>query len=168
VRQSAQIVIVIAAHVPQTSASRGKESKIRQQRTLASHKCLATFCPVAQLTSGSKCEQPFGAVYCGGNVSEHKLEDVMHDVLGSAATIYTIGIFDGRRSGPARSCAARTGGNVVVIYAGRLPTSSRWKYSPGERLVAYYVLYFLNLESSWGCPAVGSVLEVQLRALQPG
>jgi hypothetical protein len=35
-------------------------------------------------------------------------------------------------------------------------------------LVAYYVLYFLNLESRWGCPAVGSVLEVQLRALQPG
>jgi len=30
----------------------------------------------------------------GDNISGHKLSDVMHDVLESIVTIYTIGIFD--------------------------------------------------------------------------
>jgi Ca-activated chloride channel family protein len=30
----------------------------------------------------------------GDNISRHKFPDVMHDVLASLATIYTIGIFD--------------------------------------------------------------------------
>jgi Ca-activated chloride channel homolog len=47
-----------------------------------------------QLDFGRREEKTLIVISDGGdNVSVHKLQDVMHDVLDSVATIYTIGIF---------------------------------------------------------------------------
>jgi len=48
-----------------------------------------------QLDMGRRDKKTLVLISDGGdNISQHKLPDVMHDVLTSAATIYTIGIFD--------------------------------------------------------------------------
>ena len=48
-----------------------------------------------QLDFGRRDKKTMIVISDGGdNVSVHKLQDVMHDVLDSVATIYTIGIFD--------------------------------------------------------------------------
>jgi Ca-activated chloride channel homolog len=48
-----------------------------------------------QLDFGRRDKKTLIVISDGGdNISTHKLEDVMHDVLDSVATIYTIGIFD--------------------------------------------------------------------------
>jgi Ca-activated chloride channel family protein len=48
-----------------------------------------------QLDMGRRDKKTLVLISDGGdNISQHKLADVMHDVLTSAATIYTIGIFD--------------------------------------------------------------------------
>jgi Ca-activated chloride channel homolog len=48
-----------------------------------------------QLDFGRRDKKALIVISDGGdNVSVHKLEDVMHDVLDSVATIYTIGIYD--------------------------------------------------------------------------
>jgi Ca-activated chloride channel homolog len=48
-----------------------------------------------QLDMGRRDKKTLVLISDGGdNISEHKLPEVMHDVLASAATIYTIGIFD--------------------------------------------------------------------------
>jgi Ca-activated chloride channel homolog len=48
-----------------------------------------------QLDMGRRDKKTLVLISDGGdNISQHKLPDVMHDVLTSLATIYTIGIFD--------------------------------------------------------------------------
>jgi len=48
-----------------------------------------------QLDMGRRDKKTLVLISDGGdNISQHKLPDVMHDVLASAATIYAIGIFD--------------------------------------------------------------------------
>jgi Ca-activated chloride channel homolog len=70
-----------------------------------------------QLDFGRRDKKTLIVVSDGGdNVSGHKLEDVMHDVLKSAATIYTIGIFDeddpDRNPGVLKRIAQVSGGAV--------------------------------------------------------
>ena len=65
-----------------------------------------------QLQMGRRDQKSHGVISDGGdNVSVHKWPDVMHDVLDSLVTIYTVGIFDEedpeRNPQGARSAGAR-------------------------------------------------------------
>lgn len=70
-----------------------------------------------QLDFGRRDKKTLIVISDGGdNVSAHKLEDVMRDVLKSAATIYTIGIFDeddpDRNPGVLKRIAQVSGGSA--------------------------------------------------------
>jgi Ca-activated chloride channel family protein len=79
----------------------------------------------------------------GDNISAHKLPDVMHDVLESIATIYTIGIFDEddpeRNPGVLRQLAQVSGGGAyfpktldeVIPICRQIAKDVRTRYTVG-------------------------------------